>query len=57
MFLKFNNEEVLCKVLIPILVGKLCEGLEQATVWRGKPGALSEKALVFEMYIGRAANY
>jgi hypothetical protein len=47
MFLNFNNEEVLCKVLILILVVKLCEGLEQATVWRGKPGALSEKDIGF----------
>jgi hypothetical protein len=47
MFLKFNNEEVLYKVQISNLVEKLCEGLEQATVWRGKPGALSEKDIGF----------
>jgi len=47
MFLKFNNEEILCKVLLAILVVMPCEGLEQATVWRGKPGALSKKDVGF----------
>jgi hypothetical protein len=47
MFLKLNNEEILCKLRILILVVKLCEGLEQATVWRGKPGALSGNDIGF----------